>query len=255
MDGRRKELRILAKEFKKKFNIQVSFPRLLAVLTDYPCMRRCLIELRYRPYINIDHYYLERHEFVRKLLLDTLRLRLLEKGYRVSLKAEKHSECGSGDIDLEYDSNNFSVTLSVNSFKIRLEVKGGAKFSIAQLFRYLLDSDAVVVCMAGRGSALTLTKRDAKPIIEHLLNTVVGKLRQLINGDETRIPGPWCQGCLAECDYAKPQTDHMLDLNNEFVITVRNWGRAIEQTVEQVIELLKKVERERVVLERETTAG
>jgi len=255
LDKTRKELRILAKEFKKRFSTQVSFPRLLSVLTDYPCMRRCLVELRCRPYIRIDHYYLERHEFVRKLLLDTLRLRLLEKGYGVSLKAEKHSECGSGDIDLEYDNNNFRVTLSVNSFKIRLEVKGGAKFSISQLFRYLLDSDAVVVCMAGRGSALTLTKRDAKPIIEYLLNIVVGKLRQLIDGDETRIPGPWCQGCLAECDYAKPQTDHMLDLNNEFVITVRNWSRAIEQAVEQVIELLKKAEKEKAVLETKTMAG
>ena len=236
-----KEIRENVKELRRKLGLRVSLSRVLAVLSDYPCMARCLSELKPRPWKHVDQYYLERHEFVRRLLLDTLRLRLLKEGFKVSLKAENQGECGKGDIDLEY--THLGVTVSVNSFKIRVEVKGGVRFPIAQLLRYLLDANAVVVCLAGRSEAVTLTRSDAKPLIELLLKVITDKLRLLIKGDETRIPGPWCHGCPLECEYAKPPTNHRPDLDGEFVAALKNWERAIEQTVEQVIDLLKKVEK------------
>jgi len=235
------ELKRLAKELTGRLGLRASLSRVLAVLSDYPCMARCLIELKPGPREPVDQYYLERHEFVRKLLLDALRLRLLEEGFKVSLKAENRDECGKGDIDLEY--THLGVTVSVNSFRIRVEVKGGVRFPIAQLLRYLLDVDAVVLCLAGRGEAVTLTRNDAKQLIELLLRTITAKLKLLIEGDEARIPGPWCHGCPLECQYAKPLTNHRPDLDCEFVATLKNWRRAIEQTVEHVIDLLKRVKK------------
>ena len=235
------KLKRLTEEFTGRFGLQVSLSRILAVLSDYPCIARCLVELKPRPREPVDHYYLERHEFVRRLLLDTLRIRLLKEGFRVSLKAENQEECGKGDIDLEY--THLGVTVSVNSFRIRVEVKGGVRFPIAQLLRYLLDVNAVVLCLAGRGEAVTLTRNDAKQLIELLLRTITAKLKLLIEGDEARIPGPWCHGCPLECQYAKPPTSHRPDLDCEFVATLKNWRRAIEQTVEHVIDLLKRVKK------------
>jgi len=242
------KLKKLTEEFMRRFGLQVSLSRVLAALSDYPCIARCLVELKPRPQKPVDHYYLERHEFVRRLLLDTLRIGILKEGFRVSLKAENQEECGKGDIDLEY--THLGVTVSVNSFRIRVEVKGGVRFPIAQLLRYLLDVNAVVACLAGRGEAVTLTRSDAKPLIELLLRTVTAKLKLLIEGDETRIPGPWCRGCPLECQHAKPPTNHRPDLDNEFVAAIKNWKKAIEQTVEQVIDLLKKMEKTREKLQR-----
>ena len=241
------ELKKLAKELTGRLGLRASFSRVLAVLSDYPCMAKCLIELKPGPREPVDQYYLERHEFVRKLLLDALRLRLLEEGFNVSLKAENRDECGKGDIDLEY--THLGVTVSVNSFRIRVEVKGGVRFPIAQLLRYLLDVNAVVACLAGRGEAVTVTRSEAKPLIELLLNTITAKLKLLIEGDEMRIPGPWCRGCPLECQCAKPPTNHRPDLDSEFVAAIKNWRKAIEQTVEQVIDLLKKVEKTRETLQ------
>jgi len=246
-----KEIRENVKELRRKLGLRVSLSRVLAVLSDYPCMARCLAELKPRSRDLVDHYYLERHEFVRRLLLDSLRLRLLEEGFQIPIKAENHSESGTGDIDLEY--NHLGVAVSVDSFRIRLEVKGGVRFPISQLLRYLLDANAVTLCLAGKGEAVTITRSEAKPLIEHLLKIVSAKLSLLIKGDETRIPGPWCSGCPIECEHARPQKNHRPNLNDEFVAPLGNWNKAIEQAVEQVVGLIKKVENTRKKLEQKST--
>jgi len=236
-----KELRTSAEELRRRFGLRVSVSRILAVLSDYPCMARCLAELKPRPRDLVDHYYLERHEFVRRLLLDSLRLRLLDEGFKVSLRAENHAEYGTGDIDLEY--SNFGVTVSLDNFRIRLEVKGGVRFPIAQVIRYLLDANVIVLCLAGRGEAVTITRSEARPLIDHLLKNVLAKLKLLIEGDQTKISGPWCSGCPVKCEFARPQKNHKPNLKDEFALSIRNWGEAIDKAVEQVIELLRKVEK------------
>jgi len=235
-----KELKESAKKFEERFGLRVSFSRTLSILMNYPCILRCLAELELKPQSQlVDTYYLERHEFVRKLLLDALRLQLLEEGFRIQLNSENHADCSTGDIDLKHD--HISTTLSINGLRIRVEVKGGIGFSITQILRHLLDANAVVLCLAGRGEAITITKSEAKPLIEYVLKIIKGKLKRLIEGDTTRIPGPWCHGCSIKCEHAKPQRNRKPSLSSEFVKTIQNWDKAIEQTVQQVIDLLRKM--------------
>ncbi|RLG63212.1 hypothetical protein DRO02_07015, partial [archaeon] len=116
-----------------------------------------------------------------------------------------------------------------------------------------LDANAVTLCLAGKGEAVTITRSEAKPLIDHLLKIVSAKLSLLIKGDETRIPGPWCSGCPIECEHARPQKNHRPNLNDEFVAPLGNWNKAIEQAVEQVVGLIKKVENTRKKLEQKST--
>ena len=53
----------------------------------------------------------------------------------------------------------------------------------------------------------------------------------------------WCTGCPVVCPYARPITSikHEPDLNGEFVEKATRWRKAIEEAVNQAVELLKKV--------------
>lgn len=235
------ELRENVKKLKKRLGLRAPLSRVLAVLIEFPCPARCLAELRPRSQGSIDRFYLERHEYIRRLLVTHLYLRLRKEGLDVSIKAENRGEYGTGDVDIEY--NRTGVDLSINSFRLRIEVKGGESFAIDQILRYLLDANAVILCLAGKGKAITVTRSKVKPLLEFQLTNALESLKLLLNGDESPLPGTWCTGCPVACPHAKPitSTNHEPDLNGEFVATAARWGKAVEEAVNQAIELLKKV--------------
>jgi len=241
MEEMLEEFREGVKELRKKFGLRVSLPRVLAVLIEFPCPARCLAELKPKPQRPIDHFYLGRHEYIRRLLIAHLRLRLKKEGFDVSVRAENKGEYGTGDVDIEY--NRTSVDLSIRSFKLRIEVKGGEGFAIDQVLRYLLDANAVILCLAGKGHAITISRSKVKPLLEFQLMIALENLKHLLDGDKSLLPGRWCTGCPVVCPYARPITSikHEPDLNGEFVEKATKWRKAIEETVNQAVELLKKV--------------
>jgi len=238
-----KELQLKTEELRKKLRIRASNSRILSVLIDYPCLQRCLSELRPRSHELLDQYYLERHEFVRKLLVDLLLLRLREEGFQELLpKIENRGQYGCGDVDVEY--NHMGLDIPANGFKIRIEIKGGVRFAVSQLLKYLLDANAVVLCRAGKGDAVTITRSDAKDLLTLMLKIVISKLDLLLNGNNNiRITGPWCHGCPSECPFRRAPVNHDVDLANEFAEAIKYWPKAIEEAVKQVIDLLKKIKK------------
>ena len=216
-----------------------STAKLVGVLSDYPCPSRCADELTHSHHRNIDRYYSVRHGFLQRVLLDELRLRLRRDGFNLKIAAENELAFGHGDIDVVLIDGNGGV--SFNGFTVRTELKGGHTFEFPQLIRYLMDVDAVVVTLAGRGKAFAVRKRDVKDLVEFTMGLYARKLETLIQDRKERIPGPWCRGCMVECPHSLPEPAHTVNFDLEFVAQSPNWVSAVEDTCEKIVGLLVEV--------------
>lgn len=231
MDGAQRLRDLLGSNF--------STAKLVGVLSDYPCPSRCADELTHSHRRNIDRYYSVRHSFLQRVLLDELRLRLRREGFNVRIAAENDLTFGHGDLDVVVLDGSGGV--SFNGLTIRTELKGGPTFDFAQLIRYLMDVDAVVVALAGRGSAFAVRKSDVKELVDFTMSLYARKLDTLVEDREERIPGPWCAGCMVECPHSVRDSAHAVNFDREFVAQAANWVGAVEDACEKTVGLLVEV--------------
>jgi hypothetical protein len=241
----RERLLTTVSSLNEKLGIKASVPKLMAVLQEFPCQVRTKNELAKPTYAAIDQYYALRHDYLRRLIMDALVLALQNNGYRISLYAENRTAFGTGDVDLRVRDS--IIELTSQTVRVRIEVKGG-NFSIDQIARYLLDADHVVVCLAGRGSAFTISRADVEQLLSFTAPLYRRKAEMLptIDDIKDRIPGPWCRGCRVSCPHALPEHVHQTNLDKEFVKAAKTWAAAIEDTVRRTVSLLGEINREQL---------
>ncbi|MDA4127334.1 MAG: hypothetical protein OK452_09085 [Thaumarchaeota archaeon] len=233
-----KTLQESAEALRDKLGKKLSLARILGVVGDIPCPKRCVEELRNPAYAVIDSYYGERHNYLRGLLVDALRARLIEEKFRVRIGSEEPTRFGRGDVDIQMAGSGISVSLE--TYTVRVELKGGLMFKVGQAVRYLMDVDALVILMAARGSAFAVTKEEARELVAFAASTYADKLDCLLDDQNGLVPGPWCEACpVLTCVNRKEGRRHSANFQKEFVAALPMWPRAIEQTVEVVVDLLK----------------
>jgi hypothetical protein len=233
--------------FSQSMRPRPSEARLLGALLEFPCPARLHAELTSSSWKEIDRLYSERHDFIRRLLIDHLRSRLGPLNADLSIEAEHASNTGKVDIALETMPAESQVRPPL---KIHIEIKGGRNFQMAQLIRYLWNSDAVILCLAGSGKAFTIRKQDARGFLDFLEEVLSAKMKLLEQDTGTRIAGPWCRGCTVACPHAKKEFPRSLDFQKDLVEPLTNWSKAIDKTVTQVIQLLETSNEPKLSAER-----
>lgn len=236
-DGDRLQKLVKAvEELKSRMKRNLALPQVLEVAMDFPCPARCFAELdQGNSLTKIDPFYKERHDLIRRLFIDALFLRFKELGLTLPAHAEHISISGRGDVDLATDTSSLMLDPGM---KIRVELKGGENFDLAQIFRYLLDFDAVVVCIAGSGRAFKITKSDSTEFLDFIAEIVLQKIHTLTDKKDFKISGPWCAGCKLDCEYAKKEQQYRSDFNRDLIEPLNNWQKAIRQAVNQVISII-----------------
>jgi hypothetical protein len=169
---------------------------------------------------------------------------LESSGFKVNIKAENRTTFGTGDVDVEVLSS--VVEVRCQDAKVRIEVKGGSGFDIGQIVRYLMDVDAVVVCLAGRGTAFSITRKQATQLLDFVTDVYKRKLDSLDGRKDVLVQGPWCSGCPVDCQFTKNGHSHEVDFQREFVESIPKWGSAISGAVELCVQLLRERKGEQV---------
>lgn len=216
-----------------RFTQGATSARILAMLMEIPCPARCKNELGSSHFKQVEPYYLERHEFIRRLLVDVLLSRLRETGVEASMVGESRTRFGHGDIDVF--AGEGTLEPDGGRLCIRIEVKGGSNFSISQVFRHLLDVDAVVVCLGGAGAAFAITRKQAAELLTLMEEVYTKKLGAIGAEKAEKISGPWCEGCRVECTYAQHERTYPLNYEEAFESSMDQWRKAICQAVDLVI--------------------
>lgn len=224
-------------ELQARTGRSLSLAALMSILAKQPCPARCFHGITSEDYTSVDPFYSERHRYLQRLLVDRLRIRLSEAGVQARLVAEHALRVGRGDVDVI--ATRSGLELRAFGITVRIELKSGSNFEIAQTIRYLVDVDGVVTCLAGRGRALVMTRSEVAEHVESVVGTYARKLQDLLQDSSERIAGPWCAGCpIMECPDRIDSREHKVNFETEFRIPIKSWIAAIDDAIEKTIGLL-----------------
>lgn len=218
----------------KKTGHDYSFIRLIKASLEFPCPSRCISEAEGKFHSKkIDPFYSQRHNFIKRLLIDNIQARLYSLGLISIISSESQTIHGRGDIDI--DSTGSNIDLASKNLKIRVELKGGDSFSLEQIFRYLFDFDVVIVCLAGSGRVFKINKDASTEFLRFFQESISKKIEFMMNNSTLTTLGPWCVGCELACPHSKKEHYWSANFQKELVSPLNNWPRAIKQTVNEVI--------------------
>lgn len=226
-------------ELRDRIGKDISLAAILSILGKYPCPDRCFHALSETERPTIDPFYSERHRYLQRLLIDRLRIKLTDAGIRARLAAEHDLGIGKGDVDVIVTPTG--VELRTKAAVVRIELKTGSNFDLSQVIRYLVDVDAVVVSLCGRGQAVALKKSGTEEHISSLMGTYADKLQSLLKDHSERVQGPWCSGCPVDCPNKRPAFIHEVNFQTELQAPIGKWTAAIDDAISKTILLLKEL--------------
>lgn len=153
----------------------------LAVVASSPNLC-CIAEaFRDKTRKNIDPYYLTRHSIAVNLIVEALFDRLTALQYNVSVGTEVPVKFGRLDVLLEQTSHG--VQLCYSEHKIGIEVKTGLSLDLAQIFRYILDVDVLILVRTRPRQVMAIRQEELLEPLSVLLSAWISRARRLQEND------------------------------------------------------------------------
>ncbi|MCS4538543.1 MAG: hypothetical protein HYY67_06790 [Thaumarchaeota archaeon] len=162
-----------------------------------------------------DNYFLEKHEYALRKLVERLKTELLKHGMSFHVYTEADSEVGHFDVLIK--TNGSTVELEMPKGRVVIEMKTGFSINLSQLERYLLDTPTLILCRILPGHVMCIRAEDYSELLTESLADQLDKADRILEGQPILVPGTDCYGCKADCPYAKPPRweDHRIVLRND----------------------------------------
>jgi hypothetical protein len=148
-------------------------------------------------YNDIDPLYLQKHDYVKKRLIDAIVRRFSNK---LAVSSEEKIDNGTIDICIYSDK---IICINKEKKTVGIEVKSGRTIDLFQIERYLCQLDVLIVV---RVPTQEVTKISQKDIIQELTNnnfSTIQKIRQIKEQGLIKVKGEWCAGCTALCQHKR----------------------------------------------------
>ena len=175
-------------------------------------MLKCVRDIQDYQYENdIDSLYSGCHDWVRKRIID----RIIDRFEDLILVSSEYGIInGKLDIGVLQDK----IRLKYGRKLIAIEIKTGRWVDSSlfnQIERYLLELDVLIVARVPTEEVEAIDSAPLENILEKNLNILIRKSHRIMSGRRIKIPGDWCKGCNANCEYRNRQdgrtkivTDH-----------------------------------------------
>jgi hypothetical protein len=208
--------------FRNKQGLRASNAKMISVLHQSPCLLKCLHNIRSFRYNDIDPLYREKHDYVKKRLIDAIVHKFSNK-----LAVSSEERIDNGTIDICIYSNKI-ICINKEKKRVGIEVKSGKTIDLFQIERYLCQLDILIVV---RVPTQEVTKISQNDIINELTNnniSIIKKIQQINEHGLIKVRGEWCTGCTALCqhkragNFTKPKAslrDYAEFLKNVNVVT------------------------------------
>ena len=178
----------LCSEIAKKYGLYDSHgrPRKAFVLdallkySCYGCINKVFTQLRKTD--SIDKLFLQNHKLAVNLLVEQLRHHLKAAGFKV--EEEVRGEYGRVDVIIKPTSTGVIVEIG-NTIEIIIEVKTGASFTYAQLFRYLIErpNAVIVVWRVTQRQLFILNGRRLRGLLLMVMQAALNRGFAILNGE------------------------------------------------------------------------
>ena len=151
---------------------------------------------------DFDSIYREKSEYATGLIVDHLKTRLLQEGYKVSIATESKSDFSVADVMIE--TGNPCKIFHQGIEKIVIEVKASLGIPLEQIGRYLLDGSTLIVGRIITNHAFMLKPSYHHNFVEFSLKEMISKSERLLQDSPISVPGKYCKSCMDfECPFNK----------------------------------------------------
>jgi hypothetical protein len=178
-------------------SIKASNAKMISILHQFPCLLKCVHDIKVSEYSDIDPLYLQKHDYVKKRLIDSIVRRFSNK---LAVSSEEKIDNGTIDICIYSDK---IICINKEKKRVGIEVKSGRSIDLFQIERYLCQLDVLIVV---RVPTQEVTKISQKDITQELINnnfSTIQKIRQIKEQGLIKVKGEWCTGCTALCQHKR----------------------------------------------------
>lgn len=205
--------------------VQKGKPKIISLaklLSSSPCDRQISYALHSpepREENRFDPYYSEKSSFATSLIIEHLKRRLSEEGFKSNvIRTEDQSDFGIYDITIE--EGNPCRIYHHGVEKIRIEVKASLGIPLEQIGRYLLDDSTLIVGRIITKHAVSLKPSQHRNFVLFSLETMVARAERLLKNELVVVPGRYCANCLDfDCQFNKNKSTHtrprIITMNND----------------------------------------
>jgi hypothetical protein len=180
-------------------NVKASNAKMISILHQCPCRLKCLHDITKSEYTynDIDRLYLEKHDIVKKRLIDAIVCRFPGK---LKISSEHKINNGTADISISSDS----IIRLNNGKKVGIEVKSGKSIDLFQIERYLYELDVLLVVRVPTRDVVKISQKDISEELNKNVLLLTEKIQQINTYGLIKVEGEWCRGCTAPCQNKKP---------------------------------------------------
>jgi hypothetical protein len=184
---------------RNRLNVKASNAKMISILHQCPCRLKCLHDITKSEYTynNIDRLYLEKHDIVKKRLIDAIVCRFPGK---LKISSEHKINNGTADISISSDS----IIRLNNGKKVGIEVKSGKSIDLFQIERYLYELDVLLVVRVPTRDVVKILQKDISQELSKNILSLTEKIQQINTYGLIKVEGEWCRGCTALCQNRKP---------------------------------------------------
>lgn len=215
---------------KAKLNVKTSNAKMIKILHQCPCHLKCLNDIIKSEYNdnNIDPLYLQKHDVVKKRLIDAIVCKFSDK-----LKISSEDKINNGIADISISSDPI-IRLN-NGKKVGIEIKSGKSIDLLQIERYLYELDVLLVVRVPTKDLVKIPQKDIAEDLNKNILLLTEKIDQINTQDPIKIEGEWCRGCTALCQYKKPEHTRRPDAAMaDYSEFIKNVNIVIEKVIRQL---------------------
>jgi hypothetical protein len=215
--------------FRNKLSLKASNAKMISILHQFPCLLKCVHDIRSSEYNDIDPLYLQKHDYVKKRLIDAI-----VRKFSTNLAVSSEEKIDNGTIDICIYSDKI-ICINKEKKKVGIEVKSGRSIDLFQIERYLCQLDILIVV---RVPTQEVTKVSQKDITQELTNnnfSTIQKIRQIKEQGLIKVKGEWCRGCTAQCQHK--EAGHITKTNGslrDYSEFIKNVNIVTEKVIRQL---------------------
>ena len=177
-------------ELAEKFNLYTyrGEPRrafILDTLLSYSCLG-CIIKVftRERKGDKADALYAQNHRLAVNLLVEELRSIFKNEGLNYRVEEEAKGVYGRSDIAIQATATGVLIEVA-KTLEILVEVKTGASFTYAQIFRYLIERPNAILILwrVTQHQIIVVEGEKIKRLLARVMETALSRGTAILNGE------------------------------------------------------------------------
>jgi len=214
---------------------RASNAKILSIVHGCPCPMKCVNDITHINYSNdIDRLYVERHEYVKKKIIDAIQLNFSRS---TTIKSEHKINNGTLDIVILYDK----IILNYHEKSICIEIKSGRSIDLFQIERYLYESYVLIVVRVPTRDVVPIHQANITEELIAGINSTIKKLDLLNENNLLKVQGEWCKGCTANCEFSKKVSKNNHIARLEFEEFFKNVSNVTDKTIQVLKEEMFKI--------------